>query len=277
MKRYKEYQDDLQMGDLVYTGRFKNKKATVTGFDTDDKGQPIVKTTKGTFKLYSVRIAKLMPEKQDFSKIEKSKLSYQKALLKSSYIKKFEALKRLQEKAFFFDRIKYKLNETFSLPKLIDILNELKEKNIIEEYVIGGASALLYYSTPHLTEDIDVFISIKQSSKVISFSSLYNYLKKNYNAKEEREYVLIDNNPIQFLVPEDKLTQEAFNHPNKVKIQGKTLQLFSLEYLIAIMLYLNKPKYRERLRIVKEENNYNSKKLSDILKKYKLEEKWEVV
>ena len=43
------------------------------------------------------------------------------------------------------------------------------------------------------------------------------------------------------------------------------------------MLYLNKPKYRERLRIVKEENNYNSKKLSDILKKYKLEEKWRVV
>jgi len=63
MKRYKsliESQTDIKVGDIILMGKFKNKKATVTGFGTDKNNQPTIKTDKGEVSLYKVRIQKLM-------------------------------------------------------------------------------------------------------------------------------------------------------------------------------------------------------------------------
>ena len=68
MKRYKsiqESQNDIKIGDTILMGKFKNKSAIVTGFDTDEKGQPIILTDKGKVNLYHVRIQKLMPAKKE--------------------------------------------------------------------------------------------------------------------------------------------------------------------------------------------------------------------
>ena len=48
--------DPIETGDIVYVGRFKNRKATVKGFKTDDNGQPILKTNKGDTKLFGLII-----------------------------------------------------------------------------------------------------------------------------------------------------------------------------------------------------------------------------
>ena len=49
----------LKVGDAVLIGKFKNRKAEIKGFDTDDHGQPVLKTTKGDQKLFKPRIPKL--------------------------------------------------------------------------------------------------------------------------------------------------------------------------------------------------------------------------
>jgi hypothetical protein len=51
----------LSVGDEIKTGKFKNKRATITGFDTDDHGQPVLNTTKGDQKLFKPRVSKLEP------------------------------------------------------------------------------------------------------------------------------------------------------------------------------------------------------------------------
>lgn len=66
----KEEQDSLDLGslkigDVVYIGRFKNRKAEIKGFETDKHGQPILKTNKGKISLYKGRLEKLMPKKDD--------------------------------------------------------------------------------------------------------------------------------------------------------------------------------------------------------------------
>ncbi len=55
---------DMNVGDEVKVGRFKNRKATVKGFKKDDHGQPVLKTTKGDQKLFKPRISKLEPNKK---------------------------------------------------------------------------------------------------------------------------------------------------------------------------------------------------------------------
>jgi len=55
---------DINVGDEVKVGRFKNRKATIKGFKKDDHNQPVLKTTKGDQKLFKPRISKLEPEKK---------------------------------------------------------------------------------------------------------------------------------------------------------------------------------------------------------------------
>jgi hypothetical protein len=50
---------NIDVGDVVKVGKFKNRKATVTGFDKDSYNQPVLKTTKGDQKLFKPRISKL--------------------------------------------------------------------------------------------------------------------------------------------------------------------------------------------------------------------------
>ena len=53
----------LAVGDVLLVGKFKNRKATITGFSTDENNQPVAQTDKGDHKIFKPRIAKLMPAK----------------------------------------------------------------------------------------------------------------------------------------------------------------------------------------------------------------------
>jgi len=51
---------DLVVGDVILTGRFKNKRTVVKKLGTDDLGQPTV----NGMKVLSFRIEKLMPQEK---------------------------------------------------------------------------------------------------------------------------------------------------------------------------------------------------------------------
>ena len=62
LKEDKSYQPpSIDVGDEVLVGKFKNRRAEVKGFTTDDNNQPVLKTSKGDQHLFKPRIAKLMP------------------------------------------------------------------------------------------------------------------------------------------------------------------------------------------------------------------------
>jgi hypothetical protein len=50
---------DIEIGTDILVGKFKNRKATITGFKKDDHNQPVLKTTKGDQKLFKPRFPKL--------------------------------------------------------------------------------------------------------------------------------------------------------------------------------------------------------------------------
>jgi hypothetical protein len=63
VSRLLEYSNaDLEKGDTILVGRWKNSPAIIKGFGRDKNKQPIVKTDKGKYSLYRFRIAKLMKE-----------------------------------------------------------------------------------------------------------------------------------------------------------------------------------------------------------------------
>ena len=62
---------DLEVGDVILTGKFKNKRKVVKDFSTDDLGQPTV----NGMKVLTFRIEKLMP-KNKWSKKSREALEF---------------------------------------------------------------------------------------------------------------------------------------------------------------------------------------------------------
>ena len=148
---------------------------------------------------------------------------------------------------------------------------------VIEDYVIGGATALLYFSVPNfVTEDIDVFVHLKDkpSSSLIDVSPLYNYLISRKNAHIQGEYIVVDDFPLQFLTPYDELSSEAFANAMSVSPENIPFKIFKLEYSMAIMIQLGKEKYVERLRTLMKHSLYNKEKLESLLDRFDLKPKW---
>ena len=50
----------IDVGDTIMTGKFKNRKAEVTGFKKDKHAQPVLKTNKGDQQLFKPRLTKIM-------------------------------------------------------------------------------------------------------------------------------------------------------------------------------------------------------------------------
>lgn len=50
---------EIEVGDTVLVGKFKNRRAEVLGFATDEHGQPVLKTNRGDQKLFKPRLTKL--------------------------------------------------------------------------------------------------------------------------------------------------------------------------------------------------------------------------
>lgn len=162
------------------------------------------------------------------------------------------------------------------IEKIFKILDELVEKDVIKDYAVGGATALIYYSAPTLTEDIDVFVHIDPSSQaLIDLSPIYEYLIKEKGAQAEGQYLMIYGFPLQFLVPYDDLSRDAFSQAVPVSFKTATFKIFRLEHLMAIMIQLRKDKYRERLRVLIKEKSYDEGYLDTILSRFNLTDAWQ--
>ena len=57
MSKKKKLTIEIELGDILYIGRFKNKKIVVKEIGVDDKGQPTINGST----ILKGRVAKLMP------------------------------------------------------------------------------------------------------------------------------------------------------------------------------------------------------------------------
>lgn len=142
---------------------------------------------------------------------------------------------------------------------------------------MGGATALLFYAEPALTFDIDIFVFLpggKGTKGFIDLSPLYKDLEsKGYRA--EKEHVIIEGVPVQFIPVYNSLVEEALKQASIKEYEGVRVKVLKIEYLLAIMMDTNRPKDRERIGKLLDEVNFNQKILENILDRYSLRQKWE--
>lgn len=164
------------------------------------------------------------------------------------------------------------------MKETLQILNQLKQEEIIADYAIGGAVAAYFYIEPTVTDDMDVFILIKdEDGPIITLSPLYKRLKELGYDEFEKEGIIIDKWPVQFLPASSSLEKEAFKHSKSETIEGENVRIFTPEYLMAICVDIGRAKDKIRLIQFIEEQCYDEKVFNSILERHSLTAKWDSI
>ena len=160
----------------------------------------------------------------------------------------------------------------------LHVINRMQAAGVIGRFAIGGAVAALFYTEPTDTEDIDVFITFRQSDRteIISLAPIYQYLDKIGYSEKRKEGIVIEGWPVQFLPTCDALDEEALAQANETEIQGEPVRVMKPEHLVAIALRTGRGKDFIRIQTLLNSGAVNADTLDAVLQRHKLVEKWAV-
>lgn len=160
--------------------------------------------------------------------------------------------------------------------RIVEAMQRLIAESVIENYALGGASALIFYTEPVLTYDLDIFVIIRHDSTLIDMSRLYQRLQAmGYHA--QGDVVMIVDTPVLLLVAYDPLVEEAVAQARELPFNGDTIRVMTPEYLIAIALQTGRYKDRERVRLLLEQTSIDRAVLQEILTRHHLTERWQAI
>ncbi|HEU4886720.1 MAG TPA: hypothetical protein VFV49_02460 [Thermoanaerobaculia bacterium] len=150
-------------------------------------------------------------------------------------------------------------------------LNDMKAEGIVSDYAIGGAMALIFWSEPTATFDLDVFVSLKQDGILVSLDRIYAWSRAR-GYPEEAEHIVISGVPVQIIPTPNQLASEAVSAAADLVYDGQPIRVIRPEYLIA--MYLEETartrKRLERVATLLDEGNLDSALLNDLLGRYNL-------
>jgi len=158
--------------------------------------------------------------------------------------------------------------------RTLEVLNELEKQGVFSRYAIGGAMAATFYTEPVLTFDLDVFVLLSASKgTLVSLAPIYEALRQR-GYKEEKECVLIEGVPVQFLPVFNPLLEEALREAKDVMYEDSPTRVLRAEYLIAIGLQTGREKDQQRVRLLCAQAKLDHELLRDIHQRYGMTEKW---
>lgn len=151
-------------------------------------------------------------------------------------------------------------------------LNSMKDEGVIEDYAVAGAMAILFWTEPVPTFDLDVLVFLTASDEsIVSLDSIYRWTAaRGYPASEE--HILIEGVPTQFLPSPSPLTDEAIETAETLDYEGVPVKVVKPEYLVALYSEpsARTAKRRERGAMLLEWPGLNRKLLDEILDRHGL-------
>jgi hypothetical protein len=154
------------------------------------------------------------------------------------------------------------------------VINQMQADGVISKYAIGEAVGATFYLEPAATLDIDIFVSFAKTGSLVSLSPIYDYLTAR-GFKAEKEYIIIEGWPVQFLPAGNALVEEALAQAVETELEGVRTWVMTAEHLTAIALQTGRAKDHNRILQFVESGALSPDKLDEILARHGLLAKWE--
>ena len=159
------------------------------------------------------------------------------------------------------------------LESIVRLLNELKERGLIGPYAIGGAWAIIHYTEPFETDDIDVLAHL--SPALNPLDAVYQYLVSR-GGRVLGETVEIEGVPVQFLPVSGPLDEEAVAEAVELRIGKEITRILTAEHAVAIALQVGRSKDEQKIQRLLEtpKKAIDMERLFLILRHHNLVDKW---
>lgn len=158
-----------------------------------------------------------------------------------------------------------------SFAEAVAAINDLKRDGVVSDYAVGGAMAVIFWSEPTPTFDLDVFVLLEQSGVLVSLDPIYSWARQR-GYPEHAEHILIAGLPVQVIPAHNELAVEAVATAADLDYEGRPVRVIRPEYLIA--MYLEETartrKRLERVAGLLEAQDLDRTLLNDLLQRYKL-------
>jgi hypothetical protein len=167
--------------------------------------------------------------------------------------------------------------------RALQVVNSMVEAGVIRRYAIIGAYAATYYTDPTSTEDLDILISVEdlenRSSGILTLDPVRSYLKSLGYDRFEKEGIVVEGWPVQFLPVASSLDEEGLREAVEVEIadEGREVirvKVLRAEHIVATALKVGRPKDRERVLRFVEAEVLDWDWLKDILNRHSLLQVW---
>jgi len=149
------------------------------------------------------------------------------------------------------------------------VLNELKEKEIIQDYAIGGGLAIIHHNVKYASQDLDVFAIITSEDSFHILQPVYKYFRERGH-KHKKEHIYVGDIPIQIFPNISPLHNNAVEEADKVEVGGIPTKIIGVEHLIALSLIPFRP--TDKWRIVQLLAEADKERLNKILDRFNNEE-----
>ena len=148
----------------------------------------------------------------------------------------------------------------------------MRDEGVIEDYAIAGAMAVLFWTEPIPTYDLDVLVFLPPASgPIVSLRTIYDWAAQ-HGYPAEKEHVQIGGIPVQFLPAHNELADEAITTSEVREYEGVPVKVVRPEYLIALYLEgsAKTPKRRERAASLRQTEIVDQKLLQDVMQRFRL-------
>lgn len=147
----------------------------------------------------------------------------------------------------------------------------MRAAGVIEEYAIAGAMAVLFWTEPIVTYDLDVLVFLPDSGPLVSLAPIYDWAAK-HGYRAEKEHVNVEGMPVQFLPAHNELADEAIESAAAKEYEGVPVRVVRPEYLIALYLEgsAKTAKRRERAAALRESKAIDHDLLQGLMKRFNL-------
>lgn len=158
-----------------------------------------------------------------------------------------------------------------TLEVVFSAINGLRDAGVVDNYAVGGATAVLFYAEPARTYDLDVFVigSGVDHRDLAPLSGIYNWAKAQGYATDA-EHILIEGVPVQFLPSYTTLVEESVREARVLQYGSVPVRVVGPEHLIGLAVQAGGPRRRERAYQLLEQADVDRVRLRGLLKRHGL-------
>lgn len=159
--------------------------------------------------------------------------------------------------------------------EVVSELNRIRDEGLISDYAIGGAVAAQAYIETTSTEDVDVFvvISATQADSLAPLGDIWADLV-SHGAKQDGQYLVIGDWPVQLLPPGNSLYEEAILAAKGLDFGGQSGKVMLPHHLAAIAIETGRSKDYQRVSEFLRQRSVEVESITELVTRFGLTQNW---